>query len=85
MVRVLISYRLFCVRSFSESVKSSATASAETPESEPLGDREDMTSGDGARGHVTEQSECFLWTASKVRRVALSRAVQSNWLNGGKK
>ena len=54
MVRVLISYRLFAVRSFRESVKSSATAFAEAPDSEPLGDREDMTSVGKARGHVTE-------------------------------
>lgn len=59
MVKVLISYRLFCVRSFSESAKSSATASAEAPESEPLGEREDMTSADRAREHVTERANAF--------------------------
>lgn len=43
MVRLLISYLLLFCRSFNDSAKSSATSSDVTPETEPLGDWEDMT------------------------------------------
>lgn len=43
MVRLLISYLLFNWRSLSDSPKSSATSAEDAPESEPRGDRADMT------------------------------------------
>jgi len=50
-VRLLISYLLFCCRSFKESSKSDATS--EPAESEPLGDRAVMTSSRGQRGSTS--------------------------------
>jgi hypothetical protein len=70
MVRLLIMYLLFCVKSLKESAKSSTTAPGVAPENEALGDKDVMISK-GCDDDFTLQVQSYVL----MRRYVKAKAV----------